>query len=37
MRHTHDCIDYPDHSAGAHLCQCGVMWQGEHPVEQEQQ
>jgi hypothetical protein len=29
-RHVHNCVDFPDHSAGSHLCECGVMWQGEH-------
>jgi hypothetical protein len=29
--HVHNCIDFPDHSAGSHLCECGVMWRGEHP------
>lgn len=30
VEHQHNCVDYPDHSDGAHLCECGVMWQGEH-------
>jgi hypothetical protein len=24
--HTHGCVDFEDHSAGAHLCECGQMW-----------
>lgn len=29
-KHTHNCVDYADHSAGAHLCgECGLLW-GTH-------
>jgi hypothetical protein len=25
--HTHNCVDYDDHSAGAHVCgECGILW-----------
>src|SRR5690349_10425459 len=25
--HTHNCVDFDDHSAGAHLCgHCGILW-----------
>ena len=27
----HTCVDLPDHSAGAHLCNCGFMWRGAKP------